>query len=143
MYESVLVPTDGSAGVERALHHALGIADRCDASLHTVHVVQKPDLADELAEDSILDRLAHAGEEAVETIVEDAHAAGHEDVHSAVREGVPAAEILDYTDENGIDVIVMATAGRTGTAREMVGSVTETVVRAASVPVLTVNVGES
>lgn len=140
MYEDILVPTDDSAGTERALEHALAVADRFDATLHTIHVVQTPDFAEEL-EDSVLERLERAGQEAIEAVVERARVAGHEEVEAAIRRGTPATEITDYASERDVDVIVMSTAGRTGEAREMVGSVAEAVVRESPVPVLTVNVG--
>lgn len=49
--------------------------------------------------------------------------------------------ILEYAESATVDVIVMATSGRTGTEREIIGSVTESVVRKASVPVVVVNTG--
>lgn len=142
MYDRVLVPTDGSAGVEQAMDHAIGIAERCEATMHVLSVVQTPEFAMEIDEmEGILERLERAGEDAVDSAVERATAAGQDGVESAVRHGVPKEEILAYVTEAEIDVVVMATEGRTGTAREMVGSVTEAVVRSAPVPVLTVNTG--
>ena len=138
MYEDVLVPTDGSESVEQAVAHASAIADRFDATVHTVHVVQTPDVADQL-EGSVVERLERAGREAVEAVTEQTDGSG--DVESAVLEGVPSEEIVSYAADRGIDVIVMATAGKTGAEREMVGSVTEAVVRQSPTPVLTVNVG--
>jgi nucleotide-binding universal stress UspA family protein len=114
MYDDVLVPTDGSEGVEQAVAHASAIADRFDATVHAVHVVQTPDVADQLDE-SVVDRLERAGREAVEAVA--AQADGIGDVESAIREGVPSEEIVSYAADNGIDVIVMATAGRTGAER--------------------------
>lgn len=142
MYDSILVPTDGSSGTEQALEHAVAIAGRFDATLHTIHVVQTPDFAEELGEmESVLDRLERAGSEAIEAVTEQARSAGHDRIESSIVQGIPAEEIIGYVVENDIDVVVMSTAGRTGDAREMVGSVTEAVVREAPVPVLTVNVG--
>lgn len=140
MYDDVLVPTDGSEGVEQAVAHASAIADRFDATVHTVHVVQTPDFADQL-EGSVVERLERAGREAIAAVEQQAAGAGTGNVESAVLEGVPSEEIVGYAADRGIDVIVMATAGRTGAEREMVGSVTEAVIRRSTVPVLTVNVG--
>lgn len=55
-----------------------------------------------------------------------------------VRKGVPADEITGFAQAEGIDLIVMATHGRTGVRHMMVGSVAERVVRLCTVPVLTV-----
>ncbi len=57
---------------------------------------------------------------------------------SATATGDPAEEIIDYADDHGLDMIVMGTHGRGGFQRAVVGSVTDEVVRTASVPVLTV-----
>ena len=55
------------------------------------------------------------------------------------RTGAAAHEILDYLREQGdIDLVVMATHGRGGAARLMMGSVADRVVRAAPCPVLTI-----
>jgi nucleotide-binding universal stress UspA family protein len=56
--------------------------------------------------------------------------------------GTPHTAILDYAEEHGVDLVVMGTHGRRGFDRFLLGSVTEKVVRTASVPVMTVRVGE-
>ena len=57
-----------------------------------------------------------------------------------VRNGKPASEILAYIAEHhDIGLVVMATTGRGGVARFMMGSVTDKVVRAAPCPVLTLH----
>lgn len=142
MYDSVLLPTDGSERAIAALEHALGIARRCDASVHVLHVVQVDGVSGDLEEDGIRERLEHAGDDAVDTVVERAREAGQSEIESAVVRGLPAEEITEYAERNDLDIIVMATAGRTGSAREMIGSVTERVVRSAPVPVLTVTAGD-
>ena len=57
---------------------------------------------------------------------------------AVVRRGNPAEEIKRFAQEEGIDLIVMATHGRTGVRHMVMGSVAERVVRLCSVPVLTV-----
>jgi nucleotide-binding universal stress UspA family protein len=144
MYDSVLVPTDGSDGAEAALDHAIGVTERNDAQLHTVYATEIGDLSESLDEETFgqtVDRLRTAGEEAVQRVVAQAQEHGL-DTNSAVVDGTADEVILQYVEDNDIDIVVMATRGRTGTAREVMGSVTERVVRSAPVPVLTVNVGE-
>jgi nucleotide-binding universal stress UspA family protein len=63
---------------------------------------------------------------------------GQTRVSAVVRRGVPAEEIKRFAQEEGIDLIVMATHGRTGVRHMVMGSVAERVVRLCSVPVLTV-----
>jgi nucleotide-binding universal stress UspA family protein len=59
-------------------------------------------------------------------------------IDPVVRIGKPVDGILAFTREEQIDVIVMATHGRTGFMHILMGSVAEQVVRRAEVPVLTV-----
>src|SRR5262245_41612570 len=53
---------------------------------------------------------------------------------SFVRVGNPVEEIVRFTDENAIDLVVMGTHGRSGLAHLLVGSVAERVVRAGERP---------
>jgi len=64
-------------------------------------------------------------------------------VTTETRRGEPYRTILDYADEAVVDVIVMGTHGRRGLDRYLLGSVTEKVVRAATVPVLTIRADEA
>lgn len=146
MYNSVLVPTDGSDDSLIAVEHAIDVADQYDATLHTQYVIettQATEVLDESEQAELLGPLEEAGEQAVEEVVEKASAAGVTCDAAVVEQGTPADRILDYVTRNDIEMVVMATRGRTGESRELMGSVTETVVRSSPVPVLTVNVGES
>ena len=62
-------------------------------------------------------------------------AAGYE-VSAQVRFGDPAQEIVDCADEEEMDLVVMATHGRSGVSRLVLGSVAERVLRHAPVPVV-------
>ena len=59
-------------------------------------------------------------------------------VVTAVRWGSPVEAIVDYADEQQIDLIVIATHGRTGLSHVLLGSVAERIVREAPCPVLTI-----
>lgn len=142
MYDTVLVPTDGSQRALAALEHASSLVRRYDATLHTVHVVQTTGVSNALDDEqfeSVVRRIERAGEEAVETVRQQAREDGISEITTAVRRGIPAEEIVAYVDEHDIDVVVMATTGRTGAERDVVGSVTESVVRTSPAPVFTVN----
>ena len=64
-------------------------------------------------------------------------------VTTFVEAGVPKEAILDHVDDHGVDLVVMATHGRTGLQRYLLGSVTEKVVRLADAPVVTVRADDS
>lgn len=138
MYQRILLPTDGGEGVDSAIEHALELAGTYDAELHVLHVIDDASL-DSVSEDAMAD-LRQRADDAVADVAERATSAGV-GTETAVREGSPHREILDYADDAGVDMIVMGTHGRSGVGRVLVGSVTERVVRAASVPVVTVRVG--
>jgi len=65
------------------------------------------------------------------------------DKETVVRGGDPHQVIVDYANDNDIDIIMMGTHGRTDLGRYLIGSVTEKVVRLSDAPVLTVRKDES
>lgn len=132
MYEHILFPTDGSDATHRALTHALDLAEQYGATLHVLSVVSGDPYRTDSGHDAATES-AQRAVDAVATRVRDDVTAVTE-----VRKGAPHEEILTYADENGIDMLVMGTHGRTGVERALLGSVTERVVRTADVPVVTV-----
>lgn len=50
--------------------------------------------------------------------------------------GLPADEILQYIEKNGIDLVIMGTHGRSGISRWVLGSVADKVIRGSTIPVL-------
>ncbi|MFC7136201.1 universal stress protein [Halobaculum litoreum] len=136
MYDRILVPTDGSDAVDPAVDRALDLAATYDATLHALAVVEPIYTVNE-GLGSIFDTLESDARAAVAAVAERGEAADVT-VVTATRTGVPHGEILDYADEEGVDLIVMGTHGRTGLDRYLLGSVTEKVVRLSEVPVLTV-----
>ncbi|WP_254663289.1 universal stress protein [Haladaptatus sp. W1] len=61
-------------------------------------------------------------------------------VETELLRGIPHEEILDYADENDIEVVVMGTHGRSGVEHFLNGSVTEKVIRNSTLPILVVRV---
>ena len=59
-------------------------------------------------------------------------------VETAVRWGNPVDQIVEYASRQAIDLIVIATHGRTGLSHVLLGSVAERIVREAGCPVLTI-----
>jgi len=140
-YEDVLVPTDGSDAAEAAVDHGIAVADAFGATLHAFHVV---DLSAMTTGSGIepptqqLERYTEAGEAAVEAVAERARAAGL-DTETTVEHGFPSADLLDYVDEAGVDLVAMGTHGRTGIDRVLLGSTTERILTRSPVPVVAVH----
>ena len=144
MYERILVPTDGSAGVERAVEEAAELAAVHGAEVHSVYVLNTANFASlpmETSWEGVSDMLRQDGEEALErvrTLLESYEVP----VRTHLIEGSPAREIVDFATEEDCDLIVMGTHGRGGIDRLLLGSVAERVVRGSPIPVLTVRVRE-
>ncbi|WP_254840790.1 universal stress protein [Natronomonas marina] len=143
MYDTVLLPTDGSDGAAEALEHAIGAADAYGAALHVVSVVDHRVVlaADADEKESVRTELTDEATEAVEELAERARSAGVETT-TATPEGVPHREILAYAERAGVELLVLGTHGRTGREKRLnLGSTTERVVKAADRPLLVVDIG--
>ena len=140
MYDRVLLPTDMSAGVDRAIEHAIDAAQRYDAELHVLYVVDADAYSSYPGDEYVHEfeglekALESAGEDALEEIAEAAAEAGV-DTELVVRHGVPHEEILDYMDEADIDLTVVGSKNRSGEYRRLLGSVADRVVQMAERPV--------
>lgn len=137
MYDDILLPVAPGGKANDAIPHAISLAQHYDA---TVHVVSAADTAvDTLAGQrtgAFSDRLADAAEKRVEAVTDELEAAGVKTVGSVVR-GDPL-EVIENAIEDGADIVIMPSHTRRGIRRLLLGSVTEKVVRVASVPVVTV-----
>jgi nucleotide-binding universal stress UspA family protein len=143
MYDRILLPTDMSRGVDRAIEHAIDAAGRYDAELHVLYVVDAEAYSsypgDEYVHEfeGLESALEQAGAEAVEAIVE---AAADEGVATAseIRHGVPHEEILEYAADADVGLTVVGSKHRSSTYRRLLGSVAERVVRLSERPVTVV-----
>ena len=141
MFNTIVVATDGSDSVGRAVDVAIELADRFDATVHALFVVDDDEIASSptAVRDELRTALAERGERALTSVCEVATAVDDSlDVTTAVRDGDPGDEVVAYADEVDADLVVTGTRGRHGEDRFLIGSVAETVVRTCPVPVLTV-----
>ena len=142
-YDTVLLPTDGSRTAEQAADHGIELARRWDANVHALFVIDVAELlelgyvGDRSDFEATIEPLEDEAKRAVGAVRERADERGVQAI-AVVRQGDPVEMILEYVDEADVDLIVMGTHGRRGLARHLLGSVTERVLRRATVPVLTV-----
>ena len=142
MYQSILVPLDGSALAEQALTVAATLAGRMHAGLHLVHV-HAPPVADEFAQYGAASQAARESAERYMLETADRLRAAHGGTVSAtVLDGRPASAIATHSAATGADLIVMSSHGRTGASRFWLGSVADALIRSASIPVLVVRGGD-
>lgn len=136
MIDTVVVATDGSASVERAVDVALDLATRFDAEVHALYVIDESEVdgSPEELRDELRDALESKGQDALDAVRERTD----REIVTDVREGRPAVEISNYAREQEADVVATGTRGRHGEHRFLLGSVAERVVRSCPVPVLSV-----
>ena len=139
----VLFPTDFSPYANQALPYALGMAQDYGAALHVLHVIPTPEMAMQfepvapVLDQSFFTELEMQARESLETAVPESVRKAM-DIVLEVRRGTPFVEIVRYAREQGIDLIVLATHGRTGIRHALFGSVAERVVRKAPCAVLSI-----
>lgn len=143
-FSNILVAIDLSSNCIPALKRGLSMAEDTDATVTCLFVmpssgeeftafeaVYKQDISrKKLLENYALPRM--------EEWIDARDFVGDDDVELEARVGDPAEQIVEYVGENGNDLIVMGTHGRSGFKRLLIGSVAERVTRTARCPVLIV-----
>ena len=142
MYEVVLFPTDGEKSSERACEDAVELASLHDATLHVLHVVDEAAVellheAGDMGRNEVEGLLEGDAEDDVNEVAEKARDKGV-GIKTSVRHGKPDEEIVGYADETDADIIVMGTEERPDEYRDLLGSVTESVLRMTSRRVMVV-----
>jgi nucleotide-binding universal stress UspA family protein len=146
MYQKILVPLDGSELSERSLEHVKAVAAGCRVPETVLFRAVEPLSAETVA------ALAQAGDSVLREAeldnqnkakkyldkVRDRLKKGGLAVKTVVADGPAAEEILDYAQKNKIDLIVMASHGRSGISRWFFGSVAQKILQHSPVPVLMV-----
>jgi nucleotide-binding universal stress UspA family protein len=142
----ILFPTDFSVPALQAQRYAVTLAQQFAAELHVLHVVENPalpvhgsryswavpdDVAPRLIEKAELKLAMAFPQEVLATI--------DQPIVRAIEMGHPVKAIIDYATKHQVDLIVLATHGRSGLSHLLLGSVAEKLVRIATCPVLTVH----
>jgi nucleotide-binding universal stress UspA family protein len=137
-YKHILVPLDGSDLAELALTDALNLAQLHQAEVTLLQVISPLEYLASNG-DLFLDELWTLQKEAAWRYLKDIsqrEECKNLEVHLAVEMGPTAEKIIDYAHQAPIDLIVMATHGRSGFKRWVYGSVADKVLRGANLPIL-------
>jgi nucleotide-binding universal stress UspA family protein len=142
-YQHILVPLDSSRLAELALEDAFVVAQLSNARVTLLHVIPPFEsvLAAETGHPVFIDQQWDRHRTlAMQYLGQLCHRLPCPDVvvETVVDIGLPAETIIEYAGENGVDLIVMATHGRSGIQRWVFGSVADKVLRGAGAPVLLV-----
>ena len=140
----ILFPTDFSEPAKKAQKYAMTLAEKFGAELHVLHVVPEMILPATdsytvwtLPEGSMKEQIELAEQQLAAELgpewTETRHAV------CKVTVGFPVEEIMQYAQEQDVDLIVVGTHGHTGLSHLLMGSVAEKLVRLATCPVLTVH----
>ncbi|HEU5075884.1 MAG TPA: universal stress protein [Polyangiaceae bacterium] len=143
-FQTILVGTDFSECSMHALRAACGMAARENAKVIVAHAAPTawslpPGLSVGVGEGTHwLELLQREAKQQLAEFVEKAKVLGFGVSEHELLIGSPAQSLLQYAQQHAVDLIVLGTHGRAPVARLMLGSVTETVVHNAQIPVLTV-----
>jgi len=137
--QTILVGTDFSSYSDQALNYALNFAEKFSAEILLIHVIESLNY-------SVTDSMTILGHEQALSVTATAllenQVKGLNDqsivIKSHLTHGSAYQEIIKKAEDEGVDLIVLGTHGRSGMEHLLLGSVTERVVRTASCPVLTV-----
>ncbi len=152
MFTQILVALDGSELAEKALPVAGNLAKSSGGTIHLIQAVSRqpefeaahggeasPQLA-ELSQDlarRLIETRQTSGQEYLDRVAAELSNAGLK-VETAILEGAADEQIISYSREHGVDLIVISTHGYGGVKRLLLGSVTDRVIRSCEVPVLVV-----
>ncbi|HJP30262.1 MAG: universal stress protein [Candidatus Latescibacteria bacterium] len=139
---NILVPLDLSEYAAHSLPYAVELATTFGANLHLLHVVDSQWVASAGGAafpeygDNMLRRFEEDGNKALTQVGESIPEAV--EMTTAVRTGPPHVQIVQHARELDVDLIVIATHGRSGLQHVLIGSVAEKVVQMAPCPVLSI-----
>jgi len=135
MYKKILVPLDGSDLAECVLPHVESIAKGCGVeSVVFIRVLDTyiSSAAQTYISESLRQKIEEENEKAtreyLDEVVGRVHLEGVE-IQKQLITGKAAESIVEYADKNGVDLIIIATHGRSGVSRWVWGSVADRVLR--------------
>lgn len=142
--KNILVPTDFSEFSDEALEKAYDIAKQYKAKIHLLHVIGviQTCAVDYCLDQQTIDELdrkaAESSKDIMEKQIQRVVTSKDVEITPYVTKGTPYEEILKEQQSRNIDLIVIASHGRTGILGHLLGSVAEKVVRGAACPVVLV-----
>jgi nucleotide-binding universal stress UspA family protein len=153
MFKRLLVPLDGSRFASRALRYAAEVAQRFSAEVVLIQVVKPATpvvdggalvgvspAAAEIAVQAALEADKRNSARARRYLSGKVRAMGSRHIQSSyqVLMGDAARSIMEFSERENIDLVVMTTHGKSGLKRALMGSVADVVIRESGKPVLVI-----
>lgn len=144
--KNILVPTDFSNYAHNALIQAADVAKKYQAKIYLLHVIDayiQQCVVDYCLPTEVVNQLQRESAKQTKTKLEDeiqdvtSRVSGVEIVPASAS-GTPFEEIMKFQEENSIDLIVIAAHGKTGLLNNLMGSVSDKIVRSARCPVMVI-----
>ena len=139
-FKSILVPVDFSEDSFYALEQGIEIAKQFDSKLIILHVNHDESmLFHYLSEDEysrVRDKLFEDAKKQLENLVEKFPVLSEIDYHYSVRRGVPYVEIVEETEKEHIDLVIVGSHGKTSAKKFFYGGTTSKVARRAKCSVM-------
>ena len=133
MFENILIATDDSELIKNAIKYTANAFP--DSQYHLLNVIYTTERSVPTT-DVLMEDLKKASKKAIRDGIEILHEMGIEKIKKSVREGVPSKQILKYSEENHIDLIVMGTQSKSGIQTLEIGDTCLHTLENTSIPVL-------
>jgi nucleotide-binding universal stress UspA family protein len=140
LYKNIFIATDGSEPNKEAIKHGLELAKISGAKVFAGYVVDTAAFASipmDAGWEMMYELLEKEARESTDSVGKMAETEGI-DFETVILEGHPSHEIIEFAENNNMDLIIMGTLGKSGLDRFLLGSVAEKVLRNSKVPVLIV-----
>ena len=139
----ILVPTDFSEFSDKALQQGLDIAKQYNAKIFLLHVIHQDlhqcvvdyCLSEEQMQ-QVKNSMTNSARESLDKQIAKFPRAKEVDLTVDIGFGIPYEAILEEADDKGIDLIVIASLGKSGIAKFVIGSVARNVLKGSKCPVL-------
>lgn len=139
----ILVPTDFSEYSNKALSQAIDIAKQYNAKVFLIHVIEEHAIqtVDEYSigievVQELENKILAAAKDKMQKQLDRFSENKNVEIYSSIRNGISYEEILKEEQDKNIDLIVIASFGKTGIAKYLLGSVARNVLKGAKCPVL-------
>lgn len=141
MHDSILIPTDGSNQAMKAVEEGIRLASELGSTVHVLYVMDEfeakivPITGEQ---DEKRAEYREYAEEVTGEVADMAEAAGVE-CYTAIETGITHREIINYVEEEDVEMVVMGSRGRSNIGELLLGSTADKVIRSVDIPVTVIH----